>query len=296
MEITDDAVRAACRARTVTLPGGVTVPQLGQGTWKMGEHPSSRARELEALRTGVGLGMTLIDTAEMYGEGNSEQLIGEAIRGMRRDELFLVSKVYPRNAGGARMIDSCKASLRRLGVDYLDLYLLHWRGGYPLSETVACFEQLMSEGLIRAWGVSNFDTADMQELWRTPGGDRCALNQVLYHLGSRGVEYDLLPWMRAHHVPLMAYCPVAQGGSLRSALLKNAEVSAVARRHGLTPIQVLLCFVLSREDVITIPKAASAAHVRLNAQTALMPLTKAELAALSAAFPAPSRKTALDIV
>lgn len=289
-------IQAACKALTARLPDGKMIPRLGQGTWNMGDSPSKRTEETRALQLGIELGMTLIDTAEMYGEGNSEQLIGEAIRDIPREELYLVSKVYPHNAGKTRIFNSCKNSLKRLGVDYLDLYLLHWRGSVPLAETVASMEKLVREGWIRNWGVSNFDTKDMIELWNTPDGDKCTVNQVLYHLGSRGIEFDLLPWMRDHHVPVMAYCPIAQGGDLKRELLSNTEVRTVAEKHSITPIQVLLSFVLHDKDVIAIPKASLSEHVRANAQTALIALEDTDIAMLSKAFPAPNRKTYLDIL
>lgn len=291
----EQKIREKNRAARVALPDGTEAPRLGQGTWHLSERASRRDSELEALRLGIRLGMTLIDTAEMYGEGRSESLVGEAIRGISRESLFLVSKVYPHNAGRGRIFESCKNSLRRLGTDYLDLYLLHWRGSVPLAETVACMEELTAQGLIRRWGVSNFDTDDMEELWNTPGGNRCAVNQVLYHLGSRGVEYDLLPWMRKRRVPLMAYCPIAQGGSLRRGLFENPSVLRVAGAHGATPAQVLLSFVTRGGDVVAIPKAGTPQHTLENAGAGLLELSESDLSALSAAFPAPKRKTVLDM-
>ena len=201
--------------KTITLAAGDIVPALGQGTWYLGDDPAKRAQEVSALRTGMGAGMRLIDTAEMYGDGRSEKLVGEAIAAAPREELFLVSKVLPENAGEKHICQCCDATMNRMGVDYLDLYLLHWRGSVPLAETVRCLEQLKELGKIKNWGVSNFDIGDMEELWRIPGGRNCQVNQVLYHMGSRGIEYSLLPWMREHRVALMAYCPLAQGGSLR---------------------------------------------------------------------------------
>lgn len=285
----------ACRRLTVALPDGASMPRLGQGTWRMGERAARRGEELEALRLGAGLGMTLIDTAEMYGEGLSESLIGEAIRPLRRDDLFLVSKVYPHNAGRSRIFQSCENTLLRLGVERLDLYLLHWRGGVPLLETVDCMQQLVKQGKIARWGVSNFDADDMQELWDVTDGDKCCVNQVLYYLGSRGVEFDLLPWQRGRSVALMAYCPLAQGGRLRAGLLGNAAVQAAAKRHQATPAQVLLAFLLRDPLVVAIPKASSPAHARENAEAACLALTDEDVMALSAAFPAPRRKTPLDM-
>ncbi len=190
--------------RTVTLRDGAVVPAIGEGTWYLGEHRDRAVAEKESLTAGVEAGMTLIDTAEMYGEGLAEELVGRTISDMDRDKLFIVSKVYPHHAGRNHIFTSCENSLRRMKTDYMDLYLLHWRGRVPLSETVECMEELVKEGKIRRWGVSNFDTEDMEELWSVPNGKNCAVNQVLYHVASRGIEYDLLPWMRDHHVALMA--------------------------------------------------------------------------------------------
>ena len=280
----------------VTLPDGTKVPAIGQGTWFLGEKKSTFEQEREALIAGVGAGMTLIDTAEMYGNGKAEELIGRAIAGMDREKLFIVSKVYPHNAGRKNIFKSCMASMERMGVDYLDLYLLHWRGGIPLSETVACMEQLKKEGKIRRWGVSNFDTDDMEELWSVPNGKNCAVNQVLYHVASRGIEYDLLPWMREHKVPLMAYCPLAQGGDLRRGLFENRVLKAIAAAHETTVSQVLLAFVVRGGDTIAIPRTGKAAHTLLNAAADTVVLTEEELAAIDREFPAPTRKVYLDIV
>lgn len=282
--------------RMVTLPDGAKVPALGQGTWFLGEQKAKAAQEQEALTAGIHAGMTLLDTAEMYGSGKAEELIGRTIAGMDRGSLFLVSKVYPHNAGRKNIFKSCMASMQRMGVDYLDLYLLHWRGGIPLSETVACMEQLKKEGKIRRWGVSNFDTADMEELWSVPNGEKCAVNQVLYHAASRGIEYDLLPWMREHHVPLMAYCPLAQGGDLRRGLYQNAVLNQIAAAHQATVSQVLLAFVLRGGDTIAIPRTGKAAHALENAGADRLVLTEEELSRIDREFPAPRRKVCLDIV
>lgn len=282
--------------RTLRLKNHQTVPRLGQGTWYMGQGLAPRSGEIGALRRGIELGMTLIDTAEMYGEGRSEELIGEAIRGEDREKLFLVSKVYPHNAGQARLERSLNASLKRLGTDYLDLYLLHWRGSVPLLETAREMERQVSRGKIRSWGVSNLDLADMKELMSTGLGEHCVVNQVLYHLGSRGVEYDLQPWMAERSIALMAYCPLAQGGTLRRGLLRAPAVRRAAENHGVSGAQVLLNFVLQRENVIAIPKAASAAHVEENAGALDFCLTAEELAELDRAYPGPTRPTMLDIV
>lgn len=282
--------------RQVRLPDGTEVPALGQGTWFLGEQKARFEQEKEALIAGVDAGMTLIDTAEMYGSGKAESLIGSTIAGMDRSRLFLVSKVYPHNAGRKQIFKSCMASLERMGTDYLDLYLLHWRGGIPLEETVACMEQLKKEGKIRRWGVSNFDISDMEELWSVPGGKNCAVNQVLYHAASRGIEYDLLPWMREHHMPLMAYCPLAQGGDLRRGLYDNKVLNQIAADHGASVSQVLLAFVLRDGSTIAIPRSSQKTHTLDNAGADEVVLTAEELAMIDKEFPAPTRKVYLDIV
>ena len=275
--------------RLVALPGGTQVPALGQGTWRMGEDASRRQAETEALRTGVELGMTMVDTAEMYGEGETERFLGEALDGLR-DHVFLVSKAYPQNAGRGRLERACEASLRRLRTDRLDLYLLHWRGSVPLAETVEGMEALRSAGKIAAWGVSNLDAADMDELFRA-GGEACATDQVLYNLTRRGPEFDLLPAMQARGVPLTAYSPVEQGRLPRSDAL-----AAVAERRDSTPAQVALAWVLRQPDIIAIPKAADVAHVRENRRAADLALTPEDLAEIDAAFPPPARKTPLEML
>ncbi len=282
--------------RFVTLPDGTKVPAIGQGTWFLGEDRSYFEEEKDALTAGVKAGMTLIDTAEMYGEGKAEELIGKTIAGMDRSKLFLVSKVYPHNAGRRNIFKSCMASMKRMGTDYLDLYLLHWRGGVPLEETVACMEQLKKEGKIRRWGVSNFDTDDMEELWSVPNGKNCAVNQVLYHVASRGIEYDLLPWMREHHVPLMAYCPLAQGGDLRRGLFENPVLREIAKGHGASVAQVLLAFVVRDGNTIAIPRASQERHTLDNAAADKLVLTEEELRMIDKVFPAPTSKVYLDIV
>ena len=277
----------------------MTVPALGQGTWMLGDEPAHRAGEIQALRAGIAMGATLIDTAEMYGDGRSESLVGEAIReipgGMKRDDLFLVSKVLPGNAGRDRILASCEASLHRLGVDYLDLYLLHWRGAVPLAETVACMEELVDRGAIRAWGVSNFDIDDMEELWEVPGGQHCQVNQVLCHAGSRGIEFSLLPWMREHGVALMSYCPLAQAGRIRSGLLEEPALRRIAAKHDATPVQVLLAWNIRDGHTIAIPCTGSAEHARENADAANLDLDAGDLGALDAAFPPPEWKMPLDM-
>ncbi|WP_301360027.1 aldo/keto reductase [Stutzerimonas nitrititolerans] len=264
------------------------VSVVGQGTWHMGENPAERSREIAALRLGIELGMTLIDTAEMYGEGGAEEVVGEAIQG-RRERVFLVSKVYPHNASRRGVPQACERSLRRLGTDCIDLYLLHWRGQYPLAETVEAFERLREAGKIRRWGVSNCDVDDLQEL-----GDiaACATNQVLYNPEERGIEFDLLPFCQAHDMPVMAYCPVGQGGSL----LQDPAIIEVARRQGAQPGQVALAWALRQPNVLMIPKAVDPAHVRANAAAAELRLSDEELSILDGAFPPPRRKRALQMV
>lgn len=282
--------------RQTILPDGTKVPSLGQGTWFMGENRGKREAEIEALRYGIEHGMTLLDTAEMYGEGLAEKLLGEAIRSYDREDLFIVSKVYPHNAGRGRIFEACERSLQRLKTDYLDLYLLHWRGSIPYQETVECMEKLKEQGKIRRWGVSNLDTEEMDELYNVKDGKNCMVNQVLYHLGSRGIEFDLLPWMRERKMPFMAYCPMAQGGSLKRGLFNSQAVLEVAKHHNASPAQIFLAFVLLQPDVIAIPKAGSLAHVKENAAAAQIKLTQEEIELLNREFPAPKRKVWLDIV
>jgi diketogulonate reductase-like aldo/keto reductase len=296
MNSRENEILEANRTHKVVFPDGTAVPRLGQGTWHLAENPSKRSQEIEAMQYGVKLGLTLIDTAEMYGNGASESLIGEAIQTIPRETLFLVSKVYPHNAGHDHIFQSCRNTLNRLGVSSLDLYLLHWRGRVPLAETVSCMEELIKTGLIRRWGVSNFDLDDMKELWETTDGTCCAVNQVLYHLGSRGIEYDLMPWLDSHSVPVMAYCPIAQGGSLRRGLMESSAIKEVAMIHGATQAQVLLSFAMHSGKVIAIPKAGSAKHIRENAEANLIELTQEEIQTLSEDFPPPRRKLSLDIV
>lgn len=275
--------------KTVTLPDGERVPALGQGTWLLGEQTDRRADEIAALREGVDLGMTLIDTAEMYGEGASESLIGEALA-HRRDELFLVSKAYPQNASRAGLPAACDASLRRLGTDRLDLYLLHWRGSVPLAETVDAMERLKAAGKIRHWGVSNLDAGDMAELVAA-GGRACAADQILYNLVRRGPEYDLLPWLAAHAIPVMAYSPVDQGR-----LIDDRALARIAERVGATPAQVALAWALRRDGTIVIPKAGTADHVRENRASADLTLSADDLAALELAFPRPRGPRPLEML
>ena len=281
--------------RTIRFGEHSAVPLIGQGTWFMGENPALRAQESAALRAGIDLGLTVIDTAEMYADGGAEEVVGEAIRG-QRERVVLVSKVYPWNAGGRKIASACEESLRRLNSDYLDLYLLHWRGDYLLQETVAGMDALVAQGKIRRWGVSNLDYDDMQELWQADGGEQCATNQVLYHLASRGIEHDLLPWCQQQRLPVMAYCPLAQAGRLRNGLLNHTVVKNIAQARGVTAAQILLAWVISHRGVMAIPKASSIEHVRQNAAVLDIVLNGEELALLDNAYPAPARKTPLDMV
>jgi diketogulonate reductase-like aldo/keto reductase len=276
--------------RHVRLPDGTEVPTLGQGTWHMGERGNAAKTETAAIKLGIELGMTLIDTAEMYGNGGAEEVVADASQG-QRDKLFIVSKVYPHNASLTGVPAACERSLKRLRTDRIDLYLLHWRGSHPLTETVEAFEKLRAEGKIRYWGVSNFDARDMQEVVRLPGGAQCASNQVLYHVGSRGIEYDLLPWCSEHKMPLMAYSPVGQGGRL----LQSKALAAVAKRHDATPAQIAIAWSMRHDNVITIPKASDLRHVRENAAAGAIALTEEDLAVIDAAHPPPGRKQSLDI-
>jgi diketogulonate reductase-like aldo/keto reductase len=274
----------------VMLPNGEAVPALGQGTWQMAEDASRRGQEIEALRLGLELGMTLIDTAEMYGEGAAEELVSEAIAGLR-DQVFLVSKVYPHNASRNGVVQACERSLKRLGTDRLDLYLLHWRGAVPLEQTLAGFEELRRSGKIRHWGVSNFDMDDMEELAQVPGGDDCAANQVLYNVTRRGPEFDLIPWMAEHRMPLMAYSPVEQGRLPRSGVLQ-----AIGVKHRASPFQIALAWLLRQPHVIAIPKAGSANHVRDNHRALEIKLDPDDVQRIDAEFSPPSRKRPLEMI
>ena len=275
--------------RAVTLPGGDQVPAIGQGTWRMGEDPRAKKAEAEALQIGIELGMTLIDTAEMYGDGATESFLGETLGGLRQ-QVFLVSKVYPQNAGRGRLERACDVSLKRLRTDWLDLYLLHWRGPIPLAETVEGMEALKAAGKIRAWGVSNLDTADMEELVRV-GGQACATDQVLYNVTRRGPEFDLLPMLERSAIPVMAYSPVDQGN-----LPSTGALQTVAERHGVTAYQVALAWVTRSPGFIAIPKASDIAHVRENRAAAELQLSPEDLNEIDAAYPPPARKTRLAML
>ena len=275
------------QSNSVQLPGGRTLPALGLGTWHMGEKKADRAREVAALKAGIDLGLTVIDSAEMYGNGGAEEVVAEAIAGAR-DKVYLVSKVLPNNASRKGTIDACEQSLRRLKTDRIDLYLLHWRGSYPLADTVAAFERLKSEGKIVAWGVSNFDVDDMAELKRISNGDRCAANQVLYHLGSRGIEWQLLPDSQRAGMPIMAYCPLGQGE-----LIGHPAIVQLAGKHAVAPAAIAVAFLLAQPGILAIPKSSHAERVRDFAKARDVKLDTADYALLDREFPAPKRKVAL---
>jgi diketogulonate reductase-like aldo/keto reductase len=276
--------------KTTTLPSGEAVPTLGLGTWRMGEDKGRFTDEVAALKLGLDLGMTLIDTAEMYGSGGSERVVGEAVAG-RRDEIFIVSKVLPSNASRRGTMAACERSLKNLSTDRIDLYLLHWMGSVPLSETVEAFEQLKRDGKIRHWGVSNLDADEMEDLAGLPAGNQCQTDQVLYNLSRRGPEFDLLPWCRQRSMPVMAYSPVEQGR-----LARNARLDAVAARHGATAGQIALAWVMAQDGVIAIPKAVQPEHVRQNVAALDIALSADDLADLDRAFPPPGRKSPLEMI
>jgi len=276
--------------KTVILPSGERVPALGQGTWRMGEQRATRGEEIATLRLGLDLGLTLIDTAEMYGEGRSEEMIAEALQG-RRSEAFLVTKVYPHNASRKAAVAACERSLRRLSTDRIDLYLLHWRGSVPLAETLEAFMALRQAGKIRHYGVSNLDLADMQELWSVPGGPAVAANQVLYNLSRRGIEWDLLPWCRKRRVPIMAYSPIEQ-----ARLVNNQKLADFATRHAMTAAQAGLAWLLANDDIIVIPKTGHRERLKENLGAFDHLLTPAQLAELDRLFPPPQGPGTLEIL
>ena len=284
----------APKVRTTPLPSGRPIPVLGQGTWRMGEDPSRRQSEVAALRYGLDLGMNLIDTAEMYGEGGAEEVVAEAIAD-RREEVFVVSKVYPHNATRRRVIEACERSLRRLKTDYIDLYLLHWIGDVPFAETVEAFQQLKEAGKILEHGVSNFDVSEMDE-WVASGGDEVATNQVLYNLVNRGIEWALIPWSRERGIPIMAYSPVAQKTVEQKQMFNDRNIKSVAAEHGVTPAQIALAWVLRERDIIAIPKASQPQHIRENRAALDIKLTTEDLAKIDQSFPPPSRKIPLEML
>lgn len=280
----------------IVFPNGLTAPKLGQGTWMMGDDPKKESEEIEALRTGIKGGATLLDTAEKYGEGNSERLVGKAIKDIPRDDLFLVSKVAQYNAGEENMFDSIDHTLLRLGVDELDMYLLHGRSEYPLQETIDVFEELVNQGKIKGWGVSNFDLADMQQLYTLKDGANVQTNQVFYNLAIRGIEFSLTDFMKENNLPLMAYGPIlGQDPGIKEQVKSNSTVQDIAKEHDISVIQLLLAWVLHQENTFTIPKASSANHTKQNLATRDVIFTNDELKALDEEFPAPNYKTELEI-
>lgn len=282
----------------ILLKSNNKIPKFGIGTWRLGENEDKKEKEIKSVVFALHNGIRLIDTAEMYGNGGAERIVGEALKtaDINRDELFIVSKVYPHNAGRDKIFDSLKASLKRLGLDYLDMYLLHWRGRVPLRETVECMEEAKKEELIKDWGVSNFDVDDMKELESLKDGDKCTVNQVLYHLGSRGVDYSLAPYMEERNIALMAYCPLAQAGGLGKDILKNKTLLSIAKKHNAAPSQIALAFIMSFNSKIAIPKSSNKKHIIENIESQKIKLDDEDIALINKEFPKPNRKLALDIV
>lgn len=285
----------------VLLPDGSKMPKLGQGTWHMGENDLHKEREVKGLQHGISLGLNMIDTAEMYADGKAENIVGNAIRGMKREDLYLVSKVYPWNATKEHMYSSIERTLKLMETDYLDMYLWHWHEDEDMAEAVYCLEDLKAQGKIKRWGVSNFDVADMEELWSVPDGDKCCVNQVMYNLGARGIEFDLMQWQRERNVPFMAYCPVGQAGALvteagvsKAMLMNDERVLEVARSKGISVIQLLLAWVMRQPDMVAIPKAVGLDHIEENVAASNIVLTDEELALLDESFPAPTCKVPME--
>lgn len=274
------------------------IPNFGIGTWGLGENEDKKEKEIRSIAFALHNGVRLIDTAEMYGNGMAESIISEALKhtDVKREDVFIISKVYPHNAGRDKIFDSLKASLKRLGLDYLDMYLLHWRGRVPLRETVECMEEAKKEELIKDWGVSNFDVDDMKELESLKDGDKCTVNQVLYHLGSRGVDYSLAPYMEERNIALMAYCPLAQAGGLGKDILKNKTLLSIAKKHNAAPSQIALAFIMSFNSKIAIPKSSNKKHIIENIESQKIKLDDEDIALINKEFPKPNRKLALDIV
>ena len=287
-------LNSAPKVRTIQLPSGRSIPVLGQGTWNIGESRSRRQVEVEALRLGLNLGMNLIDTAEMYGEGEAEEIVGEAIADRPRAEVFIVSKVYPHNATRRGVIEACARSLRRLKAGYIDLYLLHWRGDVPLVETLEAFQFLKDRGDIRDFGVSNFDVDDMEEAYVLPGGEEICTNQVLYNLTYRGIEWDLLPWCQEKNIPIMAYSPVGQDSAGKKRIFANPAVKSIAARHDASPAQIALAWLLRQPELVVIPKATQPQHIRENRAAHDIELTDQDFQELDKAFPPPNRKVPLE--
>lgn len=274
------------------------MPKFGIGTWGMGEKEESREKEIDTIVFALQNGIRLIDTAEMYGNGEAERLVGDALKKVeyKREELYIISKVYPHNAGRDNIFNSLESSLKRLNLNYLDMYLLHWRGRVPLSETVECMEKAKKDGLIKDWGVSNFDIDDMKELKTVNDGDKCTANQVLYHLGSRGVDFDLAPYMQKNNIALIAYCPLAQAGRLGKDILKNNVLITIAKKYNASPAQIALAFISTFENRIPIPKSSNKKHTLENIESQNILLSNEDIDILNKEFPAPNRKMPLDIV
>lgn len=280
----------------ISFPDGRQVLNLGQGTWKMGEDNAKRKSEINALRTGIDHGLTLIDTAEMYADGEAERVVGEAIKPYNRDDLFLVSKVYPHHADEEHLFKACDQTLLRMGVDELDLYLLHWPGRVPMQETIDCFEELKRLGKIKGWGVSNFDSEDTKEMLSLRDGEQCQVNQVLYHLASRGIEFALTDLLKEHHIPIMAYCPIiGQEPELKEKVHNHPLLKRLAETYRITITQLLLAFVMHQENTIAIPKAASSHHVLQNKEVLDIQLTEEDYTLIDQAFPAPDYPTPLAV-
>lgn len=287
--------------KKVLLPDGSFMPQLGQGTWLMGEEDNNFEKEVKSLKYGIELGLNLIDTAEMYGDGKAENITGNAIKTFRRQDIYLVSKVMPENANRKQIYKSIEKSLKMLGTDYLDMYLLHWRENADLAEVVYCMEDLIEKGKIKRWGVSNFDVEDMEDLWKVSDGKRCSINQILYNLGTRGIEYDLMEWQRERKIPFMAYSPVGQAGALitqdgisKAMLMKDKNVREVAAKHGISVVQLLLAFVLRHDDMVAIPKAVKSEHIEENEIAGRIVLSEQDVEQLSKSFPSPQKKVTME--
>ena len=277
------------------LKNGLEIPEFGMGAWKLGDNPENEKDEIDSIKSGLDMGIKLIDTAEMYGDGASERLIGKAIKGYNRKDLYIVSKVCPFNAGKNQIFKSLENSLARLETNYLDLYLIHWKGNVPLAETVECMEKLVQMGKIKSWGVSNFDVDDMKELLRIPNGENCVVNQLMYHLGSRGIEYELKPLLDKHNIKIMAYCPLAHGGETRKRLIENEIVKKIARKYNATELQILIAFLLNK-DVIVIPGSKNIKHIEENYKARNINISSTDMEILQNEFPAPNHKVELDML
>lgn len=277
------------------LKNGLEIPEFGTGAWKLGDNSENEKDEIDSIKSGLDMGIKLIDTAEMYGDGASERLIGKAIKGYNRKDLYIVSKVCPFNAGKNQIFKSLENSLARLETNYLDLYLIHWKGNVPLAETVECMEKLVQMEKIKSWGVSNFDVDDMKELLRIPNGENCVVNQLMYHLGSRGIEYELKPLLDKHNIKIMAYCPLAHGGETRKRLIENEIVKKIARKYNATELQILIAFLLNK-DVIVIPGSKNIKHIEENYKARNINITSTDMEILQNEFPAPNHKVELDML